>query len=216
MKIVSVNVGMPRLVERNGEMISTGIFKTPVAGKIKVNQFNLEGDAQADLDVHGGWSKSVYAYPAEHYDYWQKHLPEMALPFSIFGENLTTEGLLENEVFIGDQFQIGSARFVVTEPRFPCYKLGIRFNRPDIIARFHLSGRSGFYLAVLKTGELQAGDKIEIIEKNENHVSITDILRFKNEGIMDREKMRRALNIEVLPQKLKLKIKNKLDEDKSG
>jgi MOSC domain-containing protein YiiM len=202
MRVISVNVGMPRLVEYNGEPIATGIWKSPVAGRVKVNQFNLEGDGQADLRVHGGASKSVYVYPSEHYPFWHGEYPEMELPFGVFGENLTTEGLLETEVFVGDKFRIGTAEFVVTEPRFPCFKLGIRFGRKDVLRRFQKSRRSGIYLSVLKTGELGAGDAVEYLERNQQRVSITDLLRLSDEGD-DAQLAERALQIEALPERWK-------------
>ena len=161
MKVLSVNVGMPRLVEYLGEPVATAIFKSLVQGKVAVGQFNLAGDRQADLTVHGGREKSVYVYPSEHYPYWQNELPDADLPWGVFGENLTTTGLLETKVRAGDRLRIGTAEFEVTIPRYPCYKLGIRFGRKDILKRFMQSGRSGFYLTVLKTGELETGDAIE-------------------------------------------------------
>jgi MOSC domain-containing protein YiiM len=179
MKVISVNVGLPRLVEYNGEPVATGIFKEPVAGTVRVGEFNLAGDAQADLRVHGGWSKAVYAYPHEHYDFWRGEFPDMEMSIGIFGENLTIEGILETEIFVGDRLRIGTAEFQVTEPRFPCFKLGIRFNRKDIIRRFLQSERSGFYLAIEKTGELTAGDEIEFISRAEQKLSIADIVRKK-------------------------------------
>ena len=175
MKVLSVNVGLPRIVEYRDEPISTGIYKEPVAGRVAVKEYNLAGDAQADLRVHGGWSKAVYIYPSEHYEFWQTEFPEMDLPFGMFGENLTSEGLLEKDVNVGDRFRIGTAEFVVTEPRQPCYKLGIRFNRADIIKRFAKSGRSGFYLAIEKTGDLGAGDEIEFLSREANQPSIFEI-----------------------------------------
>lgn len=177
MKVLSVNVGLPRLVEYNGEPVATGIFKEPVAGRVEVGEYNLAGDRQADLRVHGGYYKAVYAYPAEHYDFWREELPEMNLPFGIFGENLTTEGLLEAGVNVGDCLRVGTANFIVTQPRVPCFKLGIRFGRTDIIRRFARSGRSGFYLAVEKIGELEAGDRIEFLSREENQPSIADVAR---------------------------------------
>lgn len=163
MKVLSVNVGLPRLVEYNGEPVATGIYKKPVAGLVEVGEFNLAGDRQADLRVHGGFDKAVYVYPSEHYEFWRTKLPETEIPFGMFGENLTTLGLVETTVKIGDRFRIGTAEFVVTQPRVPCFKLGIRFNRLDIIKRFAKSGRGGFYLAVEKTGELKAADEIEFL-----------------------------------------------------
>ena len=146
-----------------GRTVRTSIFKTPVDRRLRVTTLNLEGDQQSDLSVHGGVDKAVYAYPSEHYAYWRQELPQMDLPWGVFGENLTTEGLLEEDVRIGDRLRVGSAEFVVTQPRMPCYKLGIRFGRPDIVKRFLQSGRTGFYLAVTREGEVGAGDAIEPI-----------------------------------------------------
>ncbi len=179
MKVLSVNVGFPRLVEYNGEPVATGIFKEPVEGRVKVGESNLEGDGQADLRVHGGYYKAVYVYPSEHYDFWRAELPEMELPFAIFGENLTTSGILETDVTAGDRIRIGTANFIVTIPRYPCFKLGIRFGRADIIRRFAKSGRSGFYLAIEKTGELEAGDAIEFLSREPNQASIAQVFRDK-------------------------------------
>ena len=177
MKVLSVNVGLPRLVEYRGEPVATGIYKEPVGGLVKVGEFNLAGDAQADLRVHGGYHKAVYVYPSEHYEFWRAELPEMDLPFGMFGENLTTLGLLETTVKIGDRFRVGTAEFVVTQPRQPCFKLGIRFGRSDIVKRFAKSGRSGFYLAIEKTGALKAGDKIELLSSQPNSASVAEIIR---------------------------------------
>ena len=165
MKIISVNVGLPRLVMRNDEPVSTGIFKEPVAGRVMMRTLNLDGDRQADLSVHGGPEKAVYVYPSEHYDFWKRELPDMDLPWGMFGENLTTTGLFETEANIGDKFRIGTAEVMVTQPRMPCYKLGIRFGRADIIKRFLLSERTGFYLSVLKEGEVGAGDEFVLSRK---------------------------------------------------
>jgi MOSC domain-containing protein YiiM len=173
-KVVSVNVGMPRHVEYNGEPIATGIFKESVTGPVLVKQLNLEGDRQADLRVHGGRLKSVYVYPAEHYGFWRKELPDTDLPWGVFGENLTTEGLLETEVRPGDRLRIGTAEFAVTQPRYPCFKLGIRFGRKDIIRRFAKSLRTGFYLSVEKTGELQADDPVEFLP-GEGGLNISEV-----------------------------------------
>jgi MOSC domain-containing protein YiiM len=177
MKVLSVNVGLPRIVEYRGEPVATGIYKESVFGRVRVGEFNLEGDAQADLRVHGGYSKAVYVYPSEHYEFWRGELPKTNLPFGMFGENLTTEGLLETDVNVGDRFRVGTAEFIVTEPRHPCYKLGIRFGRGDIIKRFARSECNGFYLAIEKTGELGAGDEIEFLSREPNQPSIAEIVR---------------------------------------
>ena len=174
MKILSVNAGHPREIEWRGEVVRTSIFKEPVTGRVRVATLNLQGDEQSDLSVHGGTDKAVYAYPSEHYIFWRKELPGIEFPWGAFGENLTTEGLREGEVRIGDRLRAGSAEFVVTQPRMPCFKLAIRFNRPDIVKRFLRSGRTGFYLAVLREGDVGAGDAIELLDQDESRVSIAD------------------------------------------
>lgn len=177
MKLVSVQVGRPRTVQWHGKPVFTGIYKEPVAGRIILHRFNLDGDQQADLTVHGGQDKAVYVYPSEHYPVWQAEFPDMPLPYGIFGENFTTEGLDEESVHIGDQFRIGAAVVEVTQPRMPCYKLGVRFARPDMPKRFHASGRCGFYLAVLREGEVGAGDVWERIARIEQQVSVIERYR---------------------------------------
>ena len=199
-KIVSVNVGLPRLVMRNGEPVSTGIFKEPVAGRVKLRTLNLDGDRQADLSVHGGPEKAVYAYPSEHYDFWNRELPEMDLPWGMFGENFTTICLFESEINIGDRFRIGSAEVMVTQPRMPCYKLGIRFGQTDIIKRFLLSERTGFYFSVLKEGEVGAGDEFEVIEKNASGVRVVDVTRLYSSDKRNADLLRRAIATEALPE----------------
>jgi MOSC domain-containing protein YiiM len=177
MRLISLNVGLPREVSWQGGTVTTGIFKQPVAGRVRVRQLNLDGDRQADLDVHGGPSKAVYVYPSEHYPYWRDKFPDIEMPWGMFGENFTLEGLLEDQVNIGDRLRIGRAEFMVTEPRMPCYKLGIKFGRKDIIPRFLKSRRSGFYLAVLEEGEVGAGDAVRRVSKAERSVTVTDIVR---------------------------------------
>src|SRR5436190_1937487 len=158
MKILSVNVGLPREVTWRGKLVTTGIFKEPVQGRVMMRRLNLDGDQQADLTVHGGVSKAVYAYPSEHYGYWRTELPGMDLARGMLGENFTTEGLMENAVYIGDRFRIGETEVMVTEPRMPCYKLGIKFGRADIIKRTLASRSTGFYFAVMREGMVGPGD----------------------------------------------------------
>lgn len=203
MKLISVNVGLPREVVYKGKTVKTGIFKEPVAGRVQVRRLNLDGDRQADLSVHGGPSKAIYAYPSEHYGYWRQELPGMDLPWGMFGENFTTEGLLEDGVNIGDRFRVGSAEVMVTEPRLPCYKLGVKFGREDIIKRFLQSGRTGFYVAVLREGEVGAGDGIERIGRDRNNITVPDITRLyvnKNYSQADLEMLRRVAALEALPE----------------
>lgn len=200
MKIISVNVGLPRLVLRNDEPVSTGIFKEPVAGRVMMRTLNLDGDRQSDLSVHGGPQKAVYVYPSEHYGFWKQELPDMDLSWGVFGENLTTTGLLETEIHIGDKFRIGTGEVMVTQPRMPCYKLGIRFGRPDNIKRFLLSERSGFYLSVLKEGEVGAGDEFQLLEKNTSGVRVVDVTRLFSTDKENVDLMLRAIATEALPE----------------
>jgi len=200
MTLVSVNVGLPRLVMRDGEPVSTGIFKAPVEGRVMLRTLNIDGDRQADLSVHGGPSKAVYAYPSEHYPYWKQKLPEMELPFGMFGENFTTIGLLESEINIGDKFRVGAAEIMVTEPRMPCYKLGLKFGRSDIIRMFLQSGRSGFYFAVLQEGEVGPGDRFELIESHPLGVKVSDITRLYVSEKDNVVLLRRAIEVQALPE----------------
>ena len=176
-KLISLQVGLPRTVPLNGEAVSTGIFKLPVAKRVQMRELNLDGDRQADLTVHGGRDKAIYGYPSEHYPYWRDQLPGVDLPWGSFGENLTTEGLLESEVHIGDRFTIGGAEVVITQPRLPCFKLNLKFDRDDMIKRFLASHFTGFYFRVLREGEVGAGDEIVRVHEDENRVSVLDILR---------------------------------------
>ena len=200
MKLISINVGRPQLVMRDGEAVSTAIFKQPIEGRVMLRTLNLDGDRQADLSVHGGPTKAVYVYPAEHYKFWKHELPEMELPYGMFGENFTVTGFSEANLNIGDQFQIGSAEVMVTEPRMPCYKLGIRFGRTDIIKRFLVSERSGFYLAVLEEGEVGAGDEFQLIKRNEPSVTVNDIVRLYSRDKTNKDLLRRATAVEALPE----------------
>ena len=201
MKIISLNVGRPRLVVWEGQSVSTGIYKKPVGGRVMLRTLNLDGDRQADLTVHGGRTKAAYVYPSEHYAYWRERLPGAELPWGTFGENFSTEGLDESGVNIGDRFRLGAAEVSVTEPRMPCYKLGIKFGRMDFLKRFLASGRTGFYFAVEREGEVGAGDEIELISRDEHQVTVADITRLYAGGRDDFETMRRALAVEALPEK---------------
>ncbi len=199
MRIVSVNVGLPRAVTWRGKTVTTAIFKEPVAGRVALRSLNLDGDRQADLTVHGGREKAVYAYPVEHYRYWRTELADAAFPYGAFGENLTTEGLREHAVHVGDRFRVGSAELLLTQPRLPCYKLGIRFGRADMVKRFLASGRTGFYFAVLREGEVGAGDVIQLLARDELGVSIAEVTRLYLGEHPDHEALRRAIRVAALP-----------------
>jgi MOSC domain-containing protein YiiM len=200
MKMISVNVGLPREVAWQGGRVATGIFKKPVPGPVRVERLNLVGDRQADLSVHGGPNKAVYAYPAEHYAYWRRELRDDELPWGAFGENLTTEGLNENAVFVGDRFRVGTVELIVTQPRVPCYKLGIRFGKPEMVKRFLNSRRTGFYFAVAQEGEVDRGDRIELRARDENSITIADIFGLYAFETNDRQKLQRAAELEALPE----------------
>ena len=200
MRILSVNVGRPREVEWRGEKVRTSIWKAPVTGRVAAHRTNLAGDEQSDLSVHGGPGKAVYVYPSEHYPLWRTELPGVELDFAQFGENLTSEGLLESEVSIGDRLRIGSAEFVVTQPRVPCFKLGIRFGRPDLVKLFLRAGRSGFYLAVLREGELGAGDGVERIPVATPSLTVAEVAALYAGRITDPARIRFASELSGLPE----------------
>ena len=199
-KILSVNVSIPKEVEFEGQKVTTGIFKEPVEGRIKLRSFNLDGDKQADLTVHGGPDKAAYAYPIEHYQFWRGVYPNIEMPNGMFGENFTIQGLMENEVRVGDCFEMGSSKVIATQPRMPCYKLGIKFKRMDILGKFLASGRTGIYFKVLEEGEVGAGDSIIKVEKDPNGVLISDIARMYTRDREDIDTMRRAVKVEALPE----------------
>jgi len=200
MQVISVNVGQPREVVWNGQIVETGIFKEAVEGRVAVRRLNIEGGRQADLTVHGGLDKAIYAYPAEHYSFWREQFPEMELPWGMFGENLSLTGLLEDSVHIGDHFQVGSAKLMVTQPRLPCFKLGIKFGRDDILRRFLESGMTGFYFAVLEEGEVSAGDSISLLHRDEHQVLVADIVRLYREDKYNLDLIRRAVAVEALSE----------------
>ena len=228
MKLVSVNVGLPREVVWHGINVTTGIFKEPVQGRVALRKLNLDGDRQADLTVHGGEYKAVYCYPLAHYDYWRKELPGREIPIAMFGENFTidspaidtsaidasaTHGLLEDSVHLGDQFSVGSAEVIVTQPRLPCYKLGVRFQADDMVKRFLASGRTGFYLAVTREGEVGAGDEIRLMGRDPNAVPVSEITRLyiaKRYGDDDVTWVRHALRVAALPESWKEYFRERL------
>ncbi|MGH8093152.1 MAG: MOSC domain-containing protein [Chthoniobacterales bacterium] len=203
MKLISVNAGLPRKITWHGREVRTSIWKDPVQGRVRVATLNLEGDEQSDLSVHGGVDKAIYAYPGEHYPFWQGELPGADLGWGAFGENFTSEGLLEDKVQIGDRLRIGTAEFIVTQPRMPCFKLGIRFERPDLVKRFLQSKRTGFYLAVHREGEVTADDPIEFIERSASGVTILDITNLYALDSQSQELLRRATELPALPESWK-------------
>ncbi len=217
MNLISVNTGLPREVLWHGIQVTTGIFKQPIEGRVALRKLNLDGDRQADLTVHGGEHKAVYCYPLAHYGYWREELPGQALPMGAFGENFTTDGLLEDSVHIGDRFSVGSAEVIVTQPRLPCYKLGVRFQSDDMVKRFLASGRTGFYLAVTREGEVGADDDIKTTNRDPNGVPVSEITRLyiaKRYAHDDAASVHRALRVAALPESWKEYFRERLQ--KSG
>lgn len=200
MELISLNVARPRLALYKGQSINTGIFKQPVSGAVTLRKLNLDGDRQADLSVHGGPYKAVYGYPSEHYEFWRKELPEAKLPWGAFGENFTTEGLLEQELHVGDRLQIGAAILMVRQPRNPCYKLAAKFQRDDMIERFLRSGRSGFYFSVEQEGAVQTGDAFEFLSRESQAVTIAELNRLYVSDRYNRDLLEKAIASRDLPE----------------
>ncbi len=212
MKLISVSVGLPREVTWHGRVVQTSIWKNPVQGRVHVATLNLDGDRQSDLSVHGGVDKAVYVYPSEHYAFWKGELPGEDLGWGAFGENLTSEGLLEDQVQIGDRLRIGTAEFVVTQPRMPCFKLGIRFARPELVKRFLQSRETGFYLAVEREGEVAANDAIEFSERSRSGVTILDVTNLYVSDSPSQDLLRRAAELPTLPESWKDYFRKKLGD----
>jgi MOSC domain-containing protein YiiM len=202
-------------VQWKGRTVSTAIFKEPVSGPVPLHQFNLEGDQQADLSVHGGPTKVVYAYPCEHYAYWRSELPEIELDWGMFGENFTTEGLDEESVHIGDVFQLGTARLVVTEPRMPCYKLTIRFEREDMAQRFLHSQRSGFYFGVEQEGTVEAGDRFKLLSTDPQRLKVADVTRLYTTDRVNAALLAKAVATSALPEKWRGSFNRRLQKIKA-
>ncbi|MGB6385758.1 MAG: MOSC domain-containing protein [Terriglobales bacterium] len=212
MKLVSVNVGLPRLLAWGGATFKTGIFKNPVKGRVMLRTTNLDGDRQADLSVHGGPNKAAYGYPSEHYAAWSAELTDPVRNWGAFGENFTTEGLLETDVSIGDRYRIGSAVVMVTTPRLPCFKLAAKFQRDDIIERFVHSGRCGFYFSVVEEGEVGAGDEFEFLGREELTLTVAEVNELYTAKSPDREILQRSLQVTVLPLSWRDRFQARLEE----
>jgi MOSC domain-containing protein YiiM len=199
MRVVSVNVGLPKTVQWRDQTVTTGIFKSPVDGPVALREHNLDGDRQADLSVHGGPTKAVYVYSAQHYTYWRQELPDVELGWGHFGENFTVDGMDEESINIGDEFTVGTARVVVTEPRMPCFKLSIRFGRTDIVKRFLQSQRSGFYVGVVEEGQVQAGDALELLSKHPDGLSVADVTSLYTTQKGNVALLKKAIAVTALP-----------------
>lgn len=212
MKIISVNVGMPRLLAWGGSTFKTGIFKNPIEGRVMLRTTNLDGDRQADLSVHGGPNKAAYGYPSEHYGAWKSELSEPVLPWGAFGENFTTEGLIETDVSIGDRYRVGDAVVKVTTPRLPCFKLAAKFKSDEIIEHFLKSGRCGFYFSVIEEGEVGAGDAFALLGREESTLTIAEVNRLYSAKSPDRETLQRSLHVKTLPESWRERFRARLAE----
>lgn len=204
MRVLSVNVAQPQVVRVGGRRVETAIFKRPAEGPVRVSSLNLVGDAQADLAVHGGVDKAVYVYSWKNVEFWRQKLGRDDLRPGTFGENLTVDEFLDGEVAIGDELEIGTARFQVTAPRIPCYKLGIALGRPDFPKIFHSSGRNGFYLRVLRQGVIAAGDPVLAAGSRESErVSIAEFVFLVRARGADQKTLERVLKLKALPDSWK-------------
>jgi MOSC domain-containing protein YiiM len=196
--VLSIHVGRPRALLWHERPVRTSIWKSPVSGRIHVGALNLAGDEQSDLTVHGGRDKAVYAYPSEHYAFWARELDMPGLSPAAFGENLSLSGVDEADVRIGDRFRIGTAEFTVTQPRLPCFKLGIRFGRDDVVERFAETPRSGFYMAVVLEGDIEAGDVVTVVQRDRHGVTVADVASLRQAGPLDLDLLRRASELTML------------------
>ncbi len=211
MKLISLNVARPRLILYQGKTINTGIFKEPISGPVQLRTLNLDGDRQADLTVHGGPNKAVYGYPSEHYPFWRQELPGVSLPWGIFGENFTTTGLSEDELHVGDRFQIGSAIVMVRQPRMPCYKLAAKFQRDDMIDRFLVSGRSGFYFSVEQQGSVAVEDDFQLLKRSDHGITVAEMNQLFARDRYNLDLLRKAIATEALPEDWREYFSERLD-----
>lgn len=200
MRLLSVNVGLPKPVSFGSRTVTTGFYKTPVTGPVRVNRDHLGGDGQASLDVHGGADKAVYAYPHEHYEFWRHELPGVELSPGAFGENLTIAGLLESDAHVGDELHFGDAVMIITQPRLPCFKMALKFGRPDIQKRFLDSGRSGFYLSVVREGTLEAGMNFVRAKSDPVGLSVAELLALYALKEICPDVLERVMRVKALPE----------------
>ena len=212
MKLHSVNVSQPKSVAYDGKMVQTGIFKEPVKERIWLRKLGLGGDGHGDLTVHGGIDKAAYAYPIEHYKHWMRELGRGELPFGQFGENFTVEGMLEDQVHIGDVFQIAGAQVQVTQPRVPCFKLGLKMGLATFPKHFLASERSGFYLRVLVEGKVGTGDPIERIKIDPARLSIKEVHHLYYFDNFNRQGVKRVLGVPTLSDSWRESFEGFLDK----
>lgn len=210
LKVVSLNVGKVKEVTYDGKTIRTGIYKKPIQEPLEAKGINIEGDDQGNRKTHGGIDRAIYSYPMEHYSYWKKQYPTKELPFGMFGENLTTEGLLEKDVKVGDIFKIGTTKIMALQPRMPCYRLGYKFDDEKIIDKFLETDYCGIFYRIIKEGKLQVGDEINLIKSDPDSMTIVEIFYLmQDKGTKDL--IQKALNLEHLPDVLKKRFQKLLE-----
>ena len=195
-KVLSVAVGRPRQFEFNGRPARSAIWKSPVAGRVAARGVNLEGDDQADRKAHGGPDKAVYVYAVEDLRWWERDTGR-AIPFGGFGENLTTEGIQVNDALVGERWRIGSAVFEVSEPRIPCWRLGVRMEDPGFVRRFTDAQRPGTYLRIVVEGDVGAGDALSIVSKPDHDLTVRDVFRIYTR---ERGEVRRLIGVPALSE----------------
>lgn len=202
----SINVSQVREVLFGGRTVTTGFYKQPIHGEVSVGELGVAGDAQADLTVHGGFDKAVYFYPREHYPLWEQILESSDLSPGSFGENITSEGITEAELHVGDVLRIGTVILQVLQPRSPCYKLQLKFGRADMVAQFVKLGLPGWYASVLQSGQFSAGDPIEVISEAPERITILEIWRYSLVSNPDAETLDRIMHLNLLPRFWKERI----------
>lgn len=203
MKLLSIQVGKPRTVEFHGQAVTTGIFKDPIEGAVMVRKMNIDGDGQADLSVHGGADKAVYAYSMDAMTWWRQARPQDKFNAGAFGENLSLDQLSEQDICVGDTFRLGGAVLQAAQPRFPCYKLGVKFNDPKILRTFVKSGRPGIYFRVLEEGSITAGDELVPLDREPERFSIHRLFEIVVEKDYDPFELKRLLKIAALPESMR-------------
>ena len=206
MRVIATNLAVPREISWKGRIQQTGIYKNPVPGPIQLKDQGVTGDLIGNPKVHGGEFKACYLFSSEHYPYWKKRYSDMRWDWGMFGENMTTEGLLDTDILIGNIYKIGSTLVQATIPREPCYKLGVKFNDQGIIDDFVAHGYPGSYVRILEEGEITTGDSIHLIEKAKHSISIADFFRFLYEKEKDQSLLSGILRNQYLPEYKKQKL----------
>lgn len=210
MKVVSVNIGEKRTVEWRGKPVETGIFKYPVEGSIELGETDVEKDVVVDRRYHGGINKACYLYSADHYDFWKEKYPDLEWDYGMFGENITVEGLNESQIQIGDIFSIGECRVQVTQPRQPCFKLGIRLGTQAALKAFINAPYPGVYVKLIEKGKVKAGDSMRLSERLHNSIGLLEIWELLYAPEKDRELLEFAIDFQHLADECRASLRKRL------